>query len=147
GTTVAATQAIKVYVSSGPATVTVPDLSGQSQDAATAALTDRGFEVGAVNKENSGTLTEGTVIGTSPEAGTAVKEGETIDLLVSSGLVTVPDVRNQPFNTAIGTLQEVGLTVNAIPDRNCSGQTVTGQDLAPGEHPQRSTISITYCAG
>jgi serine/threonine-protein kinase len=89
----------------------------------------------------------GTVIRSDPEPGTSVKEGDPITLFVSSGNVTVPDVKGQPIGTASSTLRGLLLTVNVVPDSGCNGGTVTGQSKAPGNHPQRSDISLTYCSG
>ncbi|MCW4385823.1 Stk1 family PASTA domain-containing Ser/Thr kinase [Salinibacterium sp. SYSU T00001] len=147
GTRVATAQVVKIYVSQGPASVSVPTLSNLGEDAARQALLDRGLVVGSTTTENSSTLPAGTVLRSSPEAGTVVQEGETIDLVVSSGLVTVPPVTGQPISEANSVLSALQLVVVARPDYNCSGLAVTGQSLPPGDHPQRSEITVTYCAG
>ncbi|MBF0672217.1 MAG: Stk1 family PASTA domain-containing Ser/Thr kinase [Salinibacterium sp.] len=147
GTRVAAEQTIRIYVSQGPASVSVPSLSNLTQEAATQALTDRKLEVGAVSEENSSTLPPGTVIRSDPNAGAIVQEGDSVDLVVSSGLVTVPEVVGQPIGTANSMLVALQLVPVPNPDFNCSGNIVTGQSLAPGDHPQQSQVTITYCAG
>ncbi|WP_403021800.1 Stk1 family PASTA domain-containing Ser/Thr kinase [Salinibacterium sp. GXW1014] len=147
GTRVAAEQTIRIYVSQGPASVSVPSLSNLTQEAATQALADRKLEVGAVSEENSSTLPPGTVIRSVPDAGAIVQEGDSVDLVVSSGLVTVPDVVGQQSDTANAMLLALQLTPVANPDHNCRGNIVTGQSLAPGDHPQQSQVTITYCAG
>ncbi|PWB97897.1 Stk1 family PASTA domain-containing Ser/Thr kinase [Homoserinimonas hongtaonis] len=147
GRRVAPQQVVKVYVSQGPASVSIPQLTNLSEEAARQALLDRSLEPGSSTQENSSTVAAGTVLRSDPEAGTVVQEGDTVNLIVSSGLVTVPSVVGQPINTANSTLSALQLSVVANPDQNCSGLTVTGQSLAPGDHPQRSTITITYCSG
>jgi beta-lactam-binding protein with PASTA domain len=147
GTRVAADQVVKVYVSQGPASVSVPALSNLGEEAAKQALTDRKLVVGSTTLENSSTLPAGTVLRSSPEGGAVVQEGDTVDLIVSSGLVTVPPVAGQPISTANSMLSALQLTVVAKPDYNCTGLAVTGQSLAAGDHPQRSEITVTYCAG
>ena len=147
GENVSAQQAVKVYVSQGPASVVVPQLSNLTEDAAKQALEDRSLVYGQTTQENSTGLAAGTVVRSSPEGGEQVKVGDTVDLVVSSGLVTVPSVVGQPITAASATLSSLQLIVVANPDRNCSGQAVTGQDLAPGDHPQGSRITLTYCAG
>jgi serine/threonine protein kinase len=147
GTRVAAEQAVKVYVSQGPASVSVPALSNLDEASAQQALVERRLVAGSTTQENSSTLPAGTVIRSDPEAGTVVQEGDTVNLVVSSGLVTVPSVVGQPIGTANSTLTALQLVVVANPDANCAGLGVTGQSLAAGDHPQRSEITITYCAG
>jgi serine/threonine protein kinase len=147
GTRVSASQTIKVYVSQGRETAIVPGLTNLSQEAAIAAIQAAGLVDGSVTQENSPSLAAGTVISSDPAGGTAAKAGDTVNLVVSSGLVTVPDVRGLPVSEATAALGALQLLVNATQDPNCSGLAVTGQSLAPGDHPQRSQINVVYCSG
>src|SRR5690606_5819755 len=146
GTRVGEGQVIRVYVSQGKASVEVPKLSNLTTDAAIAAIEAAGLTFSATSEENSQVIPAGTVIRSDPEAGTRVKEGDPITLVVSSGNVSVPDVTGQPIGPASSTLRGLGLNVSVVPDQGCSGQNVTGQSLPPGNRPQRSDISLTYCA-
>jgi len=152
GTVVAPKQTIKVIVSSGAKTVAVPDLTGKTTAQATTELESAGLMLGAITKENSPDVVGDTVMRTSPEIGSEVAVGTTIDLVVSSGLVTIQDVRGQHLDVATEMLQnpQVGLLVEPVPDNTCTtqpGNPVVNQSLAPGDVPQRSTIQLTYCAG
>ncbi|MEX1080151.1 MAG: Stk1 family PASTA domain-containing Ser/Thr kinase [Homoserinimonas sp.] len=147
GTRVGEDQVIRVYVSQGKASVTVPQVVNLSEAAAVEAIEAAGLTFAATNQENHESVAKGTVIRSDPEAGVTAKEGDPVTLYVSSGNVSVPAVTGEPIGTASSTLREIGLVVNVVPDSGCSGQTVTGQSLAPGNHPQRSTISLTYCSG
>ena len=60
---------VEVLVSSGPAPVTVPDVTGQSQSAAEMALTNAELELGTVTKRASGDQQPGTVLSQSPAGG------------------------------------------------------------------------------
>lgn len=67
----------------------VPDVTGQSVEAATAALEGAGFTVadgGQVNSE----VGEGLVASTSPAAGTSLSSGDTVTLYTSTGYVPPP---------------------------------------------------------
>ena len=57
---------VTVFVSSGPAQVHVPELAGQSQKGAEAALTTAGLAVGAITPQVSASQTPGTVLSQSP---------------------------------------------------------------------------------
>jgi PASTA domain. len=63
--------------------------------------------------------------------------------------VKVPDVRGQAVATARDLLSgsTYSLTVNLTPSTACTGQKVTGQSPGPGDVPQRSTVTLTYCNG
>ena len=66
---------VTVYVSSGPALVTVPSLTGRSATSATAKLTKLGLKVGAIYGPPGG-----MVFKTSPKVGGQVKVGTAINL-------------------------------------------------------------------
>ena len=86
---------IVVSLGKGTTTVTVPDVTGQSQSAATDALTTAGL--GATTAEAfSASVTKGYVIAQDPSAGAKVEQGAKIGLLVSLG----PAPRPSPTPTA-----------------------------------------------
>ena len=67
----------------------VPDVTGQSVEAATTALEAAGFTAadgGQVNSE----VGEGLVVSTSPAAGTSLSSGDTVTLYTSTGYVPPP---------------------------------------------------------
>lgn len=84
--------AIGLNVSLGPASVSVPILTGLTQAAAEAALTAVDLVRGGVTTANHASVVAGSVISSSPGAGTAIAAGSTVGLVVSSGPVftTVP---------------------------------------------------------
>lgn len=143
---------VRVYVSLGAAKVTVPDVANKTSEQAQADLTAAGLAIGSISKQNSPSLAAGSVISTDPAAASEVPEGTTVNLIVSSGMVTIKDVRGQSIDVATELMEDaaVGLTVQPIPDTSCPaqpGNPVTNQSLAPGDVPQRSTIDLTYCSG
>ncbi|WP_342768932.1 Stk1 family PASTA domain-containing Ser/Thr kinase [Frondihabitans australicus] len=138
---------IDVYVSTGPATVSMPDVTGQSSDSAWAAITSAGLVKGSQTQQDSPSAPSGTVISTTPTSGTAVAPGSSVNIIVSSGTVAVPDVTQQPLTEATNTLTALGLDVTPQADYTCTGETVSAQSLPPGEQPQASPITLTYCAG
>jgi hypothetical protein len=66
--------------------VAVPNVVGQTQAAATSAITGAGLLVGTVSTASSGTVAAGSVIGSNPVAGSQVNPGSAVNLVVSSGL-------------------------------------------------------------
>ncbi|MEM8988181.1 MAG: PASTA domain-containing protein, partial [Pseudomonadota bacterium] len=85
GSSVAPGTAVDLVVSSGPAPVNVPDVTGLSQSSASAALTGAGLVVGNVTNANSDTVPAGDVISQNPAGGSSVAPGTAVDLVVSSG--------------------------------------------------------------
>ncbi len=140
---------VRITVSKGVQQVEVPELEGRSEDSARSALDGLGLAVGGTSQQNSATVPAGQVISTDPIPGTSLASGSSIDLLLSSGLVTVPNVVGQTVANAAAQLRsdELQLSVRPIADPSCGGSLVTQQSLTPGDHPQRSTIEITYCTG
>lgn len=152
GTVVTQGSQISLYVSKGKAQVGIPDVKNQTLDQAKATLTAAGFVPGTETKVSSPNLAEGVVVGTDPASGTPVAPGTTVNLLISSGKVTVPSVVGKPLAEATATLtsDSLRLQVEQVRDANCpttSGLTVTDQSIGPGEEPQGSKVELTYCSG
>ena len=88
GTTVDSGSIVTLYVSKGPAKkkVKVPEgLKGQLVYNATAAIEDAGLKVGSVTYDDNSKEGKDIVISVSPNPGSEVSEGATVDLIVSSG--------------------------------------------------------------
>jgi serine/threonine-protein kinase len=105
---------VTLFVSTGPNLVEVPSLIGSQQESAEAELRDLKL-IPNVDTRNADEP-EGTVIDQSPGAGESVKRGETVTIVVSSGAgsVIVPNVEGQPRETAVGRLQDLGISVDVV---------------------------------
>ncbi|WP_439565752.1 Stk1 family PASTA domain-containing Ser/Thr kinase [Microcella sp.] len=147
GITVAPGQIIEVIVSAGPELIEVPSLSLLTLAEAQALLIERGLTLGTVTAENSSSIGKDIVLRSDPEAGTEMREGDPVNIVVSTGLVLVPDVRTLQIGEASSQLTAIGLQVTVEGDAGCSGQAVTAQSLPPGDQPQGSPITLRYCSG
>ncbi|CAN5395385.1 Stk1 family PASTA domain-containing Ser/Thr kinase [soil metagenome] len=156
GTPVNPGYTVQVTVSTGPEQVTLPGLIYKPEADAKAAIAAAGLVYGSTNTDYSASVPAGQVIGvevpgaTTPNGSNVqVAKGATINLVVSNGNVNIPDVRGQPITTARDTLagSTFGLTVKLRPVSSCTGQAVTAQSPGPGDAPQKSTITLTYCNG
>jgi serine/threonine-protein kinase len=107
---------VVVLVSSGPAQVRVPDVSGDSQSGAEAALTAVGLSVGAVTQQVSSTASPGSVISQSPGAGSSVGTGTQVGLTVAkaSNEVAVPRVVGQSETQAAAALGGAGFAPTVV---------------------------------
>lgn len=147
GITVSPGQVVTVIVSAGPQPIDVPSLTLLSLAEAQALLTERGLVLGTVTAENSSSVSKDVVIRTDPEAGAELKAGDKVNLVVSTGLVRVPDVRNLAIGVASSQLTAIGLQVSVEGDGGCAGGLVTAQSLPPGDQPQASSVTLRYCSG
>lgn len=90
--------------------VVVPSVTGLTYDEATRVLEESGFSIASdVELESDSVITEQI-----PKVGASLMEGSTIRVYIDDSekeQVTVPDVRNMTSETAISTLQDLGLNV------------------------------------
>jgi serine/threonine-protein kinase len=105
---------VTLFVSRGPNLVTLPDVIGLQEGAATAELENLGFVVNVETQDAD--APEGEVIGQSPGPGSDLFRGRTVTITVSTGAgaVIVPDVVGQSEDAAIDNLQNEGLSVDVI---------------------------------
>ncbi len=96
--------------------VVVPNVVGQAQAAAEAAIVAAGLTVGTVSSANSDTVPVDDVISQNPAGGASVAPNSAVDLVVSLGPVpvVVPDVVSQAQATAEADIVAAGLTVGTV---------------------------------
>ena len=135
---------IKVFVSSGAARETVPQLVGLDQASAEAKLKELGFEVGTITTAHSPTIAGGIVMLTDPSAPAEAPLGTRIALTISDGIVTIPDVTGKSIGEGTSLLSALQLGVVTQADMGCSGGLVSAQTLV-GDQPQKSSVTLTYC--
>lgn len=75
---------VEIIPSVGPEGTAVPNVVGQTKGAATTALNNAGFQV-TYDTAPSDTVPENSVISQSPSAGQKLKEGESVNLTISTG--------------------------------------------------------------
>jgi serine/threonine-protein kinase len=114
GTSVDPNAEVVLNISDGPAAVKVPDnLPGQTEAAARDILRQTGL-VGAPSTAtaNSATVPGGRVITTNPAPGQMVGVGSTVEIVISTGKVAMPELRGRTRAEAEATLQDLGLVPN-----------------------------------
>jgi serine/threonine-protein kinase len=74
---------------------------------------------------NSATVPAGIVITTSPAPGQSVGVGTTVELVVSTGKVAVPELRGRTREEAEAALKDLGLVPNVVEAEN--GQVEAGR--------------------
>lgn len=134
-------------ISEGPSAVKIPDnLPGKTEAAARDILRQSGL-VGApsTTTANSATVPAGIVITTSPAPGQMVGVGTSVELVVSTGKVAVPELRGRTRAEAETALNELGLVPNVIEVENGqveAGRVTDQSDPVNAAVEQGKTISI-----
>ncbi len=145
GSQLAKGQSVSVSVSAGRAQVQVPTLTGlPSSDDARVALTEVQLVLGTVTQKDSD-QPEGMVLSQSPTSGTTVNAGTKVNITVSNGMVSVPNVVNQSEAQAQATLQNAGFNVQVVDQQsNQPDGTVLAQSpVANNKAKKGSTVTIT----
>ncbi len=112
GTKLKRGQAVTLVVSKGPAPVPLPSFVGKPADQTVAALTKLGLKSTSTSAYSK-TVPSGSVVSTSPKAGTPLPKGSSVALVVSKGppLVVVPDLYRTAEADARTTLTGLGFKV------------------------------------
>src|SRR5580692_9044301 len=122
--------------SGGAAQVSVPNVVGDTQAAATTAITGAKLTVGTVTQASSATVAKGNVISETPAAGASAASGSAVALVVSSGPVTY---------TIGGTL--IGLapsaTVHVLNGSDDAAVSANGSFTLPTGVASGGTYSVT----
>jgi len=140
--------AVKLVVSAGPTAVQIPDkLQGQSEAAVRDILRSAGLKSTPVTTfADSATVPANQVIGTKPASGQTVPVNGSVEIIVSTGKVEVPELRGQTAEQATTVLQGLGLQVKVEEKDNSvvpAGQ-VTGQSVAAKDRiDQGGTVVLT----
>ena len=113
--------------------VTVPNVVGLTQGAATTAITGAGLVVGTVTEDTSLTVAVGSVISQAPAAGASVASGAAVSLVVSLGppCSTFTDVpASSGFCPNVEWLKNRGITLGCLVGSYCPGNAVTRLAMA-----------------
>jgi serine/threonine-protein kinase len=126
---------LTLSLSLGPERYPVPDIAGMELSAAKAELDAVKLKTKQGDKKYSDTVPEGVVISSDPKAGTSLKPGDTVTVVLSKGRapITVPDMTGKNINDARAQLQQLGLSaVEQYKDSDQPADTVIGQSPKGG---------------
>ena len=127
--------AVGAVVSKGPERYVIPNVQGLTAAEATAALTGANLVIGSTTSVFDDRVPANAVSGTSPEIGTEVKPGTSVDIAVSKGPkpVPIPAVVGKKAQVAASALADLGLIV--VTKEKFSEQVADGLVIAirPGE--------------
>jgi serine/threonine-protein kinase len=122
---------ITLVISDGPFTSVVPTVRGKTQAAAQAAL--RHVHLVATIQKVGSDVPVGTVVGTTPPAGTTWPQTKTVTILVAFG-PPLPDFTGMSFDAAQQLAGQYNVNLQRRPDDNSQqpADVITGQEPAAG---------------
>jgi len=130
---------VRVYVSTGPDLVAIPDVSGMTESAAIDAITAAGFTYGSTTTEDSPDVPVDRVFETDPSYPDEAESGAVVDISVSNGRVTVPDLIDETYAEAESILAELGLTLLSYP---CAPESIIDYQEQVGVVAQGSSVTL-----
>ncbi|WP_284251789.1 Stk1 family PASTA domain-containing Ser/Thr kinase [Litorihabitans aurantiacus] len=149
GSLIAPGQTVTVTISSGPDTLTVPDVIGFTADQATTALNQAGFTGNQIRimEEDDGSQQAGDVLRIEPGVGESAAPNAPFVLYVASGNVTIPDLTGRTQDEAAQLLRDANLSATFTQDETGSAAagTVTGWEPT-GVVPRLSTVTVSVAS-
>ncbi len=133
--------------------VTVPNVEGKDEASAIEAIKAAALVVGVTTRSCSNTVAVGNVISQSPQAGSSVDSGSTVNLTISTGPcpVTVPNVVGKTEAQAGAAIGSAGLVVGAKTSQ-CSDTVAAGIVISQSPEPNasvpaNSAVSLVISSG
>lgn len=144
---------VKVTVSKGVKTGTIPSVIGMSETDAVKAIETANFVVGEIKREYNSNYGAGIVYQMNPTGNTSANEGTKVTIYVSKGenLVSVPSVIGQTEADAKTTLTNAGLTVGTITNEASTdyakGMVIKQSPTDGNQVAQGAEISLVISSG
>jgi 6-phosphogluconolactonase len=135
------------------ANISVPNVVGLTQTAATSELAGAGLTLGVITSVSSSIVPSGNVVSQLPAAGALLMTTSPVNLTVSSGpaVVSVPSLAGMSLPTATSTLTQLGLVVGAITMVNSAavpvGNVISQDPFAGDVVAAGSAINLTESSG
>ncbi|MDC4233968.1 Stk1 family PASTA domain-containing Ser/Thr kinase [Actinomyces sp. B33] len=151
GAKVPAGSQVKGFVSSGTNTITVPDVTGMTQEQARDTLIGKKLQVGSVEVVDDASQPAGRVISTNPAVGSEVSKGDSVTLTIASGKIPIPTgLAGQPEEDVTGQLSGLGLSVVTKTEHSDSVPAGAVIAVSPSEGalvPGGATVTVTVSSG
>lgn len=136
-----------------PISVTVPNVVGDTQAAATAAIAAARLTVGGVSTASSATVPTGQVISQSPLAGASAASGSAVNLTLSTGpaMVTVPATVGQTQAAATTAIRGATLVLGSVVTQSSMtilpGIVISQSPSAGTSAPSGSAVNLIVSSG
>ena len=151
GTRAEAGSDVTITVGTGPSTVQVPDVTGNTPAQAEAILQEAGLKLGQQTKDYSDEVAEGSIFYQDPAEGESVEPGSQVGVAVSLGpeQVEVPEVYGYSVEDAQARLSSVGINSDPIevPGDEAAGTALSTEPGVGALVDPGSTLPLYYSAG
>ncbi|WNE96059.1 Stk1 family PASTA domain-containing Ser/Thr kinase [Streptomyces luomodiensis] len=143
---------VTIRVSQGPPRAEVPNVVGMPLADAKRKIADQGLTVGTVTRRFSSETAQGSVLSTSPGAGSVRRPETSVSIVVSKGEpVDVPDVVGDSVAEARSALEDEGFKVK-IAERQVyseedKGSVAAQSPSADGQGAKGDTVTLTLSKG
>jgi len=133
--------------------MTVPNVVGLTQAAATAAITGGKLMVGTVTQQISNTVVAGNVISQDPGNGSLLAQGSPVNLVISSGpqIATVPNVQGLTQDAATAAITEaklmMGTVTQKISNAVATGNVITQDPSSGSSVAEGSPVNLVISSG
>lgn len=129
------TEPVKVIISAGPETVTIPDVTGWPLDHAMAYMQALGFEV-QVDDVGVSSQEAGCIDSTSPARGSKLSRGNVIRLRVSTATTTEPSTTTTPTAPPTTPPSQTPSTTSRVPSSTAPATTPPSPSNPPAPQPE-----------
>ena len=151
GSSVETGSKVRITVGTGPSTVKVPSVYGNTPNQAAEILADYELELGTVSEDYSSDVAEGQIFYQDPAEGERIEPGSAVTVTVSIGpeQVEVPEVFGLTLKEAQDALASVGLFSSAVEveDNEPAGTALSTEPGAGTLVDPQSTVTLYYSGG
>lgn len=153
GTEIRKFQPVSLLVSKGPQLFPVPKLTGGTLAEAKNSLNAQEIALGTVTEQFDEKAAAGSVLSQDPAAGTPVRHGTPVAIVVSKGPqpIPVPLVVGKAEEDAVNAIEAAGLSAESAPDevfdRSIPEGAVVSQSPANGTLTRGGTVTLTISKG
>ena len=151
GTRVEVGSEVTIIVGTGPSTVEVPNVTGNTPAQAAQILEEAGLRLGSQTEDYSNGVAEGAIIYQDPTGGESAEPGSAVNVTVSLGpeQVEVPEVYGATLAQAQQLVDNAGLnsTVIEVEGQEEAGTALSTDPPAGTLLDPETTVTIYYSAG
>jgi serine/threonine-protein kinase len=142
---------VTISVGTGPSTVEVPSVYGNTADQAAGVLEQAGLQLGKVSEDYSSEVAAGQIFFQDPAEGESIEPGSAVAVTVSLGpeKVQVPDVYGLTLAAAQQTVADAGFYYNVVEVTNDepAGTALSTEPGAGTLLEPEATVTIYYSGG
>lgn len=139
---------VTANISSGSSSSTVPDVTNQTQSAALQALQSAELTVGQFTTQDAPGVAKDIVVSTDPAAGETVPKGSSVNIVVGSGNVRIPDgLVGKSRDDVVGQLNELKLNTTVTEEVNAAPAGEVISVSASGLVPIDTNVTVVVSTG